>query len=389
MPTLTPPEAAAIATGVYRMRTNTISALHRQEEVLGFEDLFLADDASQFQGRSGGSIAGDLSGFGFIGTGKGRFAGEALIATRGTAMGIDWLSNFNVGMALGPSALPVHAGFNDVWKSFSDRIDAYLRNRNPSRVHCIGHSLGGALATLNADYLSNRGIPASLYTFGSPRAGGNLFSLAISRRLGAGNIHRVYHRGDPVPMIPIFPFSHVPFVGDGIGIGSLDSALVTAAHHKMGSSYGTAMAAPNIDWTALKAASDAAADHSSIQTWFDNMGAGRHPMLMGSAKLLGIITRAIAWVLQKSGQVLLAGIGVTVAVGATVVDKIAFLLHSGARLSSAIADEVNAIYRAIFQFLGRALSITGDITLGFMRWVLNLLFDSISMAARGAFNALV
>src|SRR5699024_9322989 len=114
-----------------------------------------------------------LSGFGYIAAGKGAHAGEVLVATRGTATRYDWLSNLNVAMQAGPGGTLVHAGFNEVWKSFAADVSAFLRGRNPSVVHCVGHSLGGALATLTADACSSAGIgELRLYTFGSPRVGG-------------------------------------------------------------------------------------------------------------------------------------------------------------------------------------------------------------------------
>src|SRR5690625_5942183 len=82
------------------------------------------------------------------------------------------------------------------------------------KVHCIGHSLGGAVATLAADCVArNRPNPVRLCTFGAPRVGGNFFARSCTNLVGEENIMRVFHTTDPVPMMPIFPYTHAPTRG--------------------------------------------------------------------------------------------------------------------------------------------------------------------------------
>jgi triacylglycerol lipase len=151
---LSPSDAVKIARGVYRVETDSVSTVHERGQSLGCEDQFQVDDASRFQGRSGSLVWRKLSGFGYVAEGKGRFQGDALFATRGTNAMSDWLSNANIGMQIGPGGYLVHAGFHDVWKTFSPDIKAFIKGRNLNCIHCVGHSLGGALAALTADYLS-------------------------------------------------------------------------------------------------------------------------------------------------------------------------------------------------------------------------------------------
>ncbi|MCB1777549.1 MAG: lipase family protein, partial [Candidatus Competibacteraceae bacterium] len=220
MSTLTPQQAAAIATGVYRLMNRSISELQARGGELGCEDRFAIDDSSRFTGQSGGLIAWkEITGFGYIAAGQGSYQGEMLLATRGTQSKPDWLSNLNIGLQLGPGGYPVHAGFNEVWKSFAPEVRAFLRNRNPTLIHCVGHSLGGALASLGADYLSAAQAGAvKLYTFGAPRAGVGLFAESLSSRIGVDHMFRVYHTADPVPMIPVFPFQHAPVGKPGLSV---------------------------------------------------------------------------------------------------------------------------------------------------------------------------
>ena len=63
-------------------------------------------------------------------------------------------------------------------------------------IFVTGHSLGGALATLGAAYLSGWGL-AACYTFGAPRVGNKEFSSSLQTP-----IYRVVNPLDTVPHIP-------------------------------------------------------------------------------------------------------------------------------------------------------------------------------------------
>jgi hypothetical protein len=79
-------------------------------------------------------------------------------------------------------------------------------------IKFIGHSLGGALATLFT------GSVASLYseinvichTFGSPRVGNKNYALWFKKNVSSSNCVRFMIREDPVAQMPISPyFYHV------------------------------------------------------------------------------------------------------------------------------------------------------------------------------------
>ncbi|MGH7471554.1 MAG: lipase family protein, partial [Longimicrobiales bacterium] len=343
------------------------------------------EDGSRFEGQSGGLFWKRLSGFGYIAAGEGVRQGEVLVATRGTAIGLDWLTNLNIGFAVGPSGQPVHAGFYTTWRTFSDELRAYLRGRNPSHFHCVGHSLGGALANLNADYFSGAGAGGvSLYTFGAPRAGFVTFSRSLSNRLGADNIFRVSNLADPVPMIPLFPFTHAPFTEPGITLRTDGAGLISIAAHNMAGSYIPGVG--DTSWRALKSAGSAPGWDVNLISWLESTPAGDSSFVMGSAKLLVMIGRALQWLLGRVKDVLLGAIGTALAVGATCLDQIAWLLSRGAQVSVEIAGYVRGLIAAIFRFLGRVLRATENLTTAFLRWVLNLLFNTLSGAATRALS---
>ena len=389
---LSPQQAARIASGVYKLQNSTLEELGANQEPLGCEDAFQVGGASRFQGRSGALRWKQLSGFGYVAEGEAGtpFAGDLLIATRGTLgakTGPDWLSNYNIGVQLGPSSLPVHAGFHEIWKSFAHELNAFLATRRPRHVHCVGHSLGGALATLNADSITTRRIASvSLYTFGAPRVGDAVFARSLTQRVGAANIQRVYHPSDPVPMIPLFPFWHMPFGHSGLKITNTIGGLINADAHGMENSYLASMGAFN-DWDAMRTAATTRADEAAqVKNWLQHAAEGRGGLLMGSANLLSMIGRALGWLMKQIGKLLLNAVGGALVAGATVLDQLAWALTQGASLSKEVGLQVKTVMAAIFAFLGRKTQQVAEVTVAFLRWVLGLLYNAVRTLAERALS---
>ena len=104
-----------------------------------------------------------------------------------------------------------HQGFLDSWKqareAVLDTIDFYLKEYPKNKIILIGHSAGGAIATLAAAEIKKRAqnkkksITCDLYTYGAPRIGGQKISDFITNQ-GMGDIYRVTHRNDMVPRLP-------------------------------------------------------------------------------------------------------------------------------------------------------------------------------------------
>ncbi|KAI5055752.1 hypothetical protein GOP47_0029273 [Adiantum capillus-veneris] len=76
------------------------------------------------------------------------------------------------------------------------------------RVICIGHSLGGALATLCAQWCRYVAYPKAeiwCVTIGSPRVGNRAFAKDFNNNVVTkGKSYRVVNKGDLVPGVPIF-----------------------------------------------------------------------------------------------------------------------------------------------------------------------------------------
>lgn len=387
MSTLTPAQAARIASRVYGLRERTLEQQAERGVALGCEGLFETATNSRLTGRSGGLVAvKQLSGFGYIARGTGAYQGDILIATRGTSTMYDWLSNLNIGVQKGPGGTPVHAGFHEVWKSLAAEIAGFVRGQNITTVHCVGHSLGGALATLNADHFSSLGTAVKLYTFGSPRVGDLFFSRSLSQRVGAENIYRVHHRADPVPKIPLFPFFHVPWANEGYRVAGGPAGLISIEAHSMEKTYIPGVGAHS--WADLALAGGVGEGEVAPATWLEQIGPNGNGILIGSAWALQMIGKALRWLLAKVGQLAAGALGLALTAGMTVLDRLAWMLARGATLSLEVSSYVGNLIGAIFRFLGRGLMRGVSLTLDFIRWVLGLLFDALAAIARRAFALL-
>ncbi|KAL9060815.1 MAG: hypothetical protein Q9206_000861 [Seirophora lacunosa] len=107
-----------------------------------------------------------------------------------------------------------HAGFWDSWVEARPGVMAALKTAAAShpgnRVAIVGHSLGGAIASLAAAEIRKSGVTADLYTYGAPRIAGAALSNFISKQDMGGNF-RVTHKNDPVPRLApvVLGFVHI------------------------------------------------------------------------------------------------------------------------------------------------------------------------------------
>ena len=113
-----------------------------------------------------------------------------------------------------PDDAKVHDGFYRSWtrsllqKQVIEAVQDILKERGVVPVLVVGHSLGGALATLCAAELmyTYNLTDVQLYTFGSPRVGNAAFAEAL--RNSTLDHTRMTHDRDVVPTVP---FEHLGF----------------------------------------------------------------------------------------------------------------------------------------------------------------------------------
>jgi triacylglycerol lipase len=332
-----------------------------------------------FTGVSGVGAPGasSRSNFGYLAFGTGSRQGECLISVRGTATTHDWLTNLHMSGSRGPSGYTVHEGFNSVAASIIAQILAALRNRNPSAIHLVGHSLGGATATILADYLRNTaGI--KLYTFGAPRAGSLGQSRFLTSKLGADSIFRVYHDTDVVPMVPIYPFAHLPTTTNQYLLRG-NGALVSIAAHGM-ASYTRSVS--DASWRSLDTLQQRRFSLETVDDVLEMASTRGTGNSMLSARLLRLIGQALSLLLGTMTQ----QVGTLLFVSATVLDQMAAVLAWGAAQSMATARATRALIEMILRFTGRVIVAGANITTAFIRWILQMLYTFIATSARRAIS---
>lgn len=332
---------------------------------------------SAIAGESGPPLLSKATGFGMIVEGKGRYAGDIAVVCRGTASWRDWLTDFNASLMSGPAGLPVHTGFGRTYNTMRDGVNSGLRGKNPTNIHVVGHSLGGALASLFAmQFADEKRANVHLYTFGAPRPGTGMFSSALNAGVGGAQIKRVFARADVVPMVPLWPFEH-PDAGLRTERGG---SIIAVSSHFM-SNYMPAVFQK--DWGALSTESANSFDVKSIDDWLDIAG----------AQMGGGWSSTALWALGKALKGILAiikgTVGFAIIGAATVIDTIVMALHRGITfIGEQISYWTRKLIEGIMAFMGRAATTVQDMSRAFLRYVIELFFRSLASIASRAIDGL-
>lgn len=380
MPTFSPHAAALIADGVYSVGRDPKvleTAIGRRNANVPADFEVSAGDGT-FTGKTG-LVIRSTSAMGYVALGTGSRKGEALVVTRGTAGGWDALTDMHVGYRPGPSGHLVHTGFDLAHESFQKAVTGFVRKNNPTLVHCIGHSLGGALATLNADMISEGGMAGvSLYTFGGPRVGVEGFARHLTDKLGQGNIHQVHHDADPVAMVPIFPFYHPPHPGYR-QTWSYGGGLVAPGAHFMTRYIASAKSK---GWVAGGVAPAPVSLGAQVEAW---LSSGDEGVVAFSVTTLVMIGRAIAWILEKVRTAAAGAAFMVLQQVGTALDMTAYMLATGAHASVELAAWVGSLVRKVLRWVGTRVVDTGrEMTRQFIRWALGQMYRVVVAMARRA-----
>lgn len=128
-----------------------------------------------------------------------------IVAFRGTMSEKDWLANTNayqIGCIFLPGRGRIHQGFLQIYESCRNLIMKTLLSFSAnSNVYITGHSLGGALALINAlDVAANTPLNPVMYNFAGPRVGNPFFTFQYNRLVK--NSIRIVNKHDLVPKLP-------------------------------------------------------------------------------------------------------------------------------------------------------------------------------------------
>ena len=374
--TLSPSTAASVADRVYDIRKST-----------DFEDEFNLDfirnfkiTNSKIQGISGGLVNQVLNrstGFAFTAEGTSQqFKKHHIIGIRGTKFTspADWLTNANVGITLGPKNLGVHAGFHKAFTSLRPSLNQYITANKPRCLHIVGHSLGGAIAELTAIWANSLGITTKLYTFGAPRV-----VLRDSVYKAAMNIehYRVTHGADPVPCIPVWPFTHT--------VAEYQTAINSGAFFSLGA-HSMAKASPGYVNTVkgFKDYKSMSSKINSVQYKHTVLHYEKRQQASFSHRWQQIITDALVTLLKTTGQYAVLTGQAALGVGLSFYDILARCLHESILQSPVIAAELRGLLGHILVFVGKRGQAVKEMTTKFIRWVLGLMITTLYSKAKQA-----
>ena len=376
MDNLTPLQTASLSEDVYAL--SKIKSLEEAYFILNNKyknQLSFGEDAL-LKGKTGGPwFIKSRTAFGFTLLGKGAFQGQAFFIFRGTQYLADWLTNLNLSTSRSISGQPIHDGFNRAFKTMLPGLQEFMRvvNKNNIRhIHCIGHSLGGALATLCGDWIkSAHGRTPFIYTYGSPRVGLYGFANHCTSTVGAERIFRTYHKTDIVPCIPTWPFMHTPDSGRDYYLPS-PGIVPMAEYHGM-DRYLESVRGKS--WIALASLRPEHKSDEGIINWLES----RSPIGLTITSLKWL-NQALEYVLKKCLKGAAMLISSFAGTSFTLMDRLAYILCKGIDLSKNISSLVVSFIRKIMEILGMRRTLQAvDLTKDFIRSALLTLQGRINM----------
>lgn len=384
MKVLTPQEAAKLAEEVYTVQDESMLSVFLQSPQFSRSE----GASSLLNATVGFRLLNTKDAFAVCVKGREARSNELFLIFRGSTSanyGADWLSNARLGLERGPTGSLVHIGFNQILSSLLPQLKKFLAEHatTTGTIHCIGHSLGGAVATLVADWLkSHQSNSVKLYSFGAPRVGLQGFATQLTRKLNSPSVYRVHHRNDPVAMVPVFPYRHAPMPGAGYEIPYGHGVMSFAAHRVVNYVHSMKRAS----WLMLKSRPNPALTDVALQQWLtsDALDNAADPGVWQRA------SAALAWVLGKLSVALLAPLQMGFMGAMTLADRIALVLKRGIDLSKEVSFWVLRLMRRLTRLLGmKWVDSISELTQDLMRWILSRLIGRMLSQARQAVRTLI
>ena len=366
---LNPEFAATLAANVYGIKEEHSRRLF----IANNKQYFNLSQNSFAEARTGGYIINKKHVMALLCTGRGRFQGQAFIVIKGTKGLYDALTDLNTGVKTGHTGFPVHQGFYYAFDSMLTDLSSFKQSlKGISVIHCVGHSLGGAIATLAADWLKKNGgvSTVKLYTFGSPRVGLASFASRCSSNLQINNIYRVYHKTDPVPMVPTWPFYDVPYNNVGYLLNS-PVAMPPWKYHFMEHYVASAKSAGT--WSSMAQSRPQSHMDSAIEKWLKSDG-----IISLTASTLELLNAALVYVIKKVARLMTTAVVATASTTLTLLDRMAILLAKGIKLSSELSSWIFHLVKKMAAIIGIKIKEGMDLTTALIRSVFIRVYRRIS-----------
>ncbi|WP_370981182.1 lipase family protein [Agaribacterium sp. ZY112] len=379
MTELSPEFAAGLASNIYDIKNEKTRKLFyfKYKNLLDLGDNASLSDKG-LSGKTGGIVlkTSHMMGLYAEGLKDTIYQNQAIFAIKGTASLMDALTDLNAGIKASRTGGKVHQGFQDTFNTYADDIPT--PSKNIHTIHCVGHSLGGALATLTADWLkSSTGRTVKLYTFGSPRVGLEFFSNKAKTRIGDNNLYRVHHKTDPVAMVPTWPFVHVPSSGRGDFLLPSNAQLAFWQPHLMANYIDSVEKRDS--WDKLAGSRPQKMLDASIEAWLKSDG----PLsfCLNTAEVAGA---ALLWVVEKA--INLSGIAVVLGGSTifTILDRLAYVVHKAADLVKEASFWVTRLIIRMATILGIKIVEGVNITYSFIRSIFIRMHHAVSELVRQA-----
>ncbi|MGP8306368.1 lipase family protein [Vibrio sp. YIC-376] len=330
-------------------------------------------------GTTGGYFFRPETGFALLGKGKSqRYKQDLVLAFRGTVGLADAITDLTCSGKGTDTGEMVHTGFQTTFYSMRKGLTNFLRE-NPisanGTIHCVGHSLGGALATLVANWIAAspkfKGR-VNLYTFGSPRVGLKSFSINSSSRISKH--FRCVNGADPVTKAPVWPFYHVPYDGSEYILNRAQGMLPKLHFMSEYASY-----TKSATWDSLGFQKASNVFKRVILNYNNRLQANSSPDWADK------ISAAILTLLVDGGcATLVFGAQNVGSAISTIYDAIARSMTKIAEISGEFAERVKGLLGHMLVFAGKGANVAIKFTFSFIRWVFDLVLRKLNLAVKAA-----
>ncbi len=381
MATLTPRLASEYSDAAYQLKDKQAGSFFRLKlSAESAKHFSFSESNGPLIGSSGGIFFRPKTGFAAVGRGiSSTYKNDIVVIVRGTDTLADFVTDAHFGVQVSENGTAVHAGFNRTFASLrpalQEALDKQGAHRSGGVIHCTGHSLGGALAGLAADWIkSHYRRPVYLYTFGAPRVG--MFDFSSQTTARVDKFHRCVHGADPVPMVPVWPYIHAPYsaqeyrLDPGIGI--------SLAAHKMArsASPGYLNTANTSDWGSLQLRS-ATYLNSNVHLKYEN----RHQASF-STYWAERLSAALITLLKAGGKYHLIKAQAKIGTALTYYDLLAQTVEEIAKGAATLAEDTKGLLGHMLVFAGKGTNKAIELTYKFIRWVFEVTIKALNAVVK-------